>query len=231
MGQLTVRPFRASDEAEIRRIFRQTVGLGQPLPFAVPGFARYEALCLDWYLSQGARDAAVAVGPDGIVGYALVCTDATAYRRWARRRAALFAATIAPPLAMGRYPAGAARFYRLRLRDGWAMWRHGVPDPLPAHAHFNLVAGTRAGWAGHLLVDHIDQRCRLAGLPGWFGEINAVAGRRVRALERLGATIVHRVPNRTLSWLAGQPVERLTVARALDHSRRRLPSSSPRAVA
>jgi hypothetical protein len=45
--------------------------------------------------------------------------------------------------------------------------------------------------------------------------MNALAGRRSRALERLGAMIVHRAPNHTLSWLLSQPVERLTVARWL----------------
>lgn len=45
--------------------------------------------------------------------------------------------------------------------------------------------------------------------------MNARVGHRSRALERLGAIVIHRAPNHTLSWLLGQPVERLTVARRL----------------
>jgi hypothetical protein len=54
----------------------------------------------------------------------------------------------------------------------------------------------------------------MAGLSGWYGEINAVEGRRAKALELLGS-IVHKAPNHTLSWLVGQPVERLTLVRSL----------------
>jgi hypothetical protein len=82
-----------------------------------------------------------------------------------------------------------------------------------AHAHCNLVPGVRAWWAGRLLADHIDDRCRAAGVGGWSGEINAPTGRRAQALIRLGATVVDRSPNLTLSWLAGWPVERLTIVR------------------
>ncbi len=106
----------------------------------------------------------------------------------------------------------ASRFLRLRVRDGWHMWRHSVDAPFPAHAHINLAA-PRPRLGGRLLADHVDLRCRQAGLPGWFGEMNALVGHRARALERLGADIVHRAPNHTMSWLVGRPVERLTVAR------------------
>jgi hypothetical protein len=43
--------------------------------------------------------------------------------------------------------------------------------------------------------------------------MNARAGRRVAGLGRWGGEVVARRPNATLSWLAGAPVERLTVVR------------------
>jgi hypothetical protein len=58
-----------------------------------------------------------------------------------------------------------------------------------------------------------------AGFPAWFGEMNARAGRRAAALSRWGAEIVGRQPNRTLTWLAGAPVERLTVLRRVPDRR------------
>jgi hypothetical protein len=96
--------------------------------------------------------------------------------------------------------------------DGWDLWRHtdhrvaGLP-----HAHFNATA---PGWLpGRLLADHVDAVVAASGFEAWYGEMNARAGRRVAALRRWGAEIISRRPNATLTWLAGAPVERLTVLR------------------
>lgn len=209
-----VRSLRPGDDASVRALFRDTVCLGRPLPFEVPEWDAYESLCLDWYLGPGRDDAGVLV-EGAVTGYTLVCTDAAAYRRWQRDQATVFSGRVARRMVAGRIHPDASRFLRLRLKDGWDMWRNAIVAPLPAHAHINVACGSRASAAGRLLADHVDRRCRLAGLPGWFGEMNAVAGHRARALERLGGTVVHRAPNHTLSWLLGQPVERLTVARWL----------------
>jgi hypothetical protein len=77
------------------------------------------------------------------------------------------------------------------------------------------LAHELARWAGKALLDFVDERCRQAGLPGWYGEINAPVGRRASALERVVGPVVHRAPNHTLSWLMDRPVERLTVARTV----------------
>jgi NTE family protein len=68
------------------------------------------------------------------------------------------------------------------------------------------------------LTYHIDDRVRRARLPGWVGEINAVAGHRWRAIERMGGQVSHRAPNHTLTALVGKPVERLTLVRSLASS-------------
>lgn len=212
-AEVTVRPATADDAEDIRRLFRSTVALGAPLPFQVPGFGRYESLCLDWYLGPGRADAAVAEQAGHAVGFALVCTDPRSYGRWSRRRAAAFGMRSVLDVARGRARGPAGRFLRLRVRDGLSLWRS--PSPAPAHAHINVATGHRAAWVGRALGAHVDDRCRAAGLGSWFGEINAPAGRRAAGLERLGGRIVHRGPNRTLTWLAGRPVERLTVLRVL----------------
>lgn len=211
-GGLQVRPVRPEDDDAIRRLFTSTVVLGHPLPVAVSGFDRYSALCLDWYLGPGRVDAAVLVDGSAVVGYALVCTDPASYRRWVRRHCRSIAARF---VGRATYGNDTGRFHRLRLIDSWDLWRRGLDGPMPAHAHLNLAQGRRAGRGGRLLVDHIDRRCRLAGLTGWFGEINAPVGHRAAGLERLGAKVVRRAPNRTLSWLTGRTVERLTVVRDL----------------
>lgn len=206
------------DDAAVRLLFAQTVALGSALAVRVAGFDLYSALCLDWYLGDGRADAAVLVHGSVVVGYALVCTDPESYRRWVRGRARHIAARF---VGRATYLTHTGRFHRLRLVDGWDLWRNGRGEPAAAHAHVNLAPDHRAGRGGRLLVEHIDRRCRAAAMNGWFGEINAPVGHRAAGLERLGARVVGRAPNRTLSWLAGRAVERLTVVRDL------VPSPAP----
>ncbi|HMF03847.1 MAG TPA: hypothetical protein VKH17_03460, partial [Acidimicrobiia bacterium] len=212
---LHIRPLRTGDEPDLRRVFRGTIALGHPVSHAsgVDAALRpYERLCLEWYLGPGREHASVLHDDERVVGYALVCVDPEGFARWQRRAAARFTAQVAPRLVLRRYPASIRRFYRLRLRDGWELWRHsddrvaGLP-----HAHFNATAP--GGLPGRLLADHVDGVVAAAGFESWYGEMNARGGRRVAALGRWGAEIVSRRPNATLSWLTGEPVDRLTVLR------------------
>lgn len=202
-----------ADDAAVHALFRATVAMGRPLPFDHPLLDDYAALCLDWYLDEGREHVAVIDAAEGVGGYALVCPDTDAYRRWVRRPALRFARrSIA---AMARFDASAAarHFLLLRIRDGVTL--RAAPAPRPVHAHLNLAHGMQGTWAGPLLRDYIDAECRRVGAAGWFGEINAKVGRRATALERLVGPVVHREANRTCTWLAGTPIERLTVVRDL----------------
>jgi hypothetical protein len=212
---LRLHQVRTADEPELRRVFRSTIALGHPVAHdaAVDAALRpYERLCLEWYLGPGRGHVSVLRDDDRVVGYALVCVDPEGFARWQQRAGARFAAHVVPRLVLRRYPASIRRFYRLRLRDGWDLWRHsddrvtGLP-----HAHFNATAP--GGLPGRLLADHVDGVVAAAGFDAWYGEMNARAGRRVAALGRWGAEIVARRPNATLTWLTGALVERLTVLR------------------
>lgn len=222
-GGWAVRPVGDGDAAPVRALFRATIALGRPLPFDLPDLDAYERLCLDWYLGPGRDAAAVLTEGAEVRGYVLVCLDHTAYRRWAVPRALAWAARVGALLAARRYEPDAATFSRLRLADGVAAWRSAPPPPQPVAMHFNVARGARAGDAGRRLAAHVDRLCRDRGLSGWYGEVNAAAGRRAAALERLGGRVVHRQRNATLSWLTGSPVERLTVERPLDRAAHRPP--------
>jgi hypothetical protein len=106
-------------------------------------------------------------------GYVLVCTDLPAYRRWAARASAAWALQATARLVAGRLTPEAARFYRLRLLDGAQALRDWPAPPMPAVVHLNLDPGLRGGMEGLRLARHADRRCAGAGLPGWYGEINA----------------------------------------------------------
>ncbi len=219
---MKLRPYRAEDESAVRRIFWQTVALGNPLPQEIPHADRYEALCLDWYLRHGSEDIGIVDGgpatvdpsvhvAERIAGYVLVCTDERAFRKWRRREVAAFLGAVMPGLMSHSYPPFADRFYRLRIRDGLAA--AAQPAVPPAHVHFNIVSGRRNALLMRELVAHADGVCRDQERGRWYGEMNAVEGTRARVLEAYGGEIVNRQRNFTLSWLIGAPVERLTVVR------------------
>lgn len=217
----TVRPLRVGvdghlDDAAVRDIFLATLVLGRPLPHQRhPVLDRYADLCLGWYLGAGRPDAALVEDGDGPAGYALVCADGPAHRRWTTRRAIRFGAGAALAAARPGCPAAVRSFVGHRARDAAVLVRGSAAPPAPVHAHLNLRPGVRATWAGRQLADHVDAVCRRVGALAWYGEINAPAGRRAAALERLGGEVVARAPNRTLSALLGAEVERLTVVRHL----------------
>jgi hypothetical protein len=213
-GHVRIRPVRSGEEDEVRRIFRTTLLLGQPLPFEDRTLSGYSRLCLDWYLTWGT---VLVAAVDGQVrGYLLACLDQRAYERWSRRHAATWGLRAATRIAIGACRGQARRFAWLRIRDGLATVWSAPTAPMPAHAHLNLDPEIRTGATGHRLVAEMDAMVEAAGLPGWFGEMNVPPGRSLAAIVRAGAVVVHRQRNRTFSWLLASPVERATVVRALD---------------
>lgn len=208
-----IRPLRPGEAGDVRRIFRETLLLGRPLPFTPRELDHYEALCLDWYLHHGT--VLVVDQDEAVHGYLLACLDQDAFDRWAQRRAVRWGARTLLRIAVGRTRGDARRFAWLRIRDGLAAWRQAPAPPHPAHLHVNLDAGIRDARVGHRLAAAMDDLVAEAGLAGWFGELNVPQGRSLSAVVRAGAKVVHRQPNRTFSWLLGTPVERATVARTL----------------
>lgn len=211
-----VRPLRAADEPHVRRIFRETVALGSPV-LPARELRAYEQLCLRWYLDHPAHS--LVVEEDGAVrGYLLVCLDHDAQARWQRRRALRWGAGALGRVATGLARGDARRFVLHRVRDGLATVRDAPAPPHRAHAHVNLDPQLRGVSVGHTLVAAMDRMVADAGLDGWFGEMNWPASQSLEAIERAGAVVVHRQHNHTLSWLAGQPIDRATVARPLDRA-------------
>lgn len=218
---LILRPGRASDAGEIRRILRATLQLGAPLGVDAGEMGGYESLCLDWYLDHG--NVVVALEDGRVRGYLLACLDQPAYERWARRRAVRWGTGAIGEIVIGRRRGDARRFAWLRVRDGLTAWRQAPRAVLPAHAHLNLDPEVRGAGTGHRLASAMDDLVTDAGLPGWFGELNVPVGGALTAIERAGARVVHRQPNRTLSWLLGVPVDRATIARPLHLRTQALP--------
>ena len=186
---LHTRPLRSSNEPELRRVFRATIALGHPVSLGADFDAAlrpYERLCLEWYLRAAREQACVLRDGDRVVGYALVCLDPEAFARWQQRAGARFTAQVVPRLLARRYPVSIRRFYRLRLRDGWDLWRHSE-DRVAGLPHAHMNATTTGGLPGRLLADHVDTVVAAAGFESWYGEMNARAGRRVPALSPRGA--------------------------------------------
>ena len=216
--RVTVRSLAPDDDAAIEQLFDDTVLLGAALGRHPVAFDHYRRLSLGWYLGPGRCDAAVAVDSSGaIVGYTLVCIDEGAAARCATRATVTLARHVAAAGLAGRLDRDSRTFYRARTRDARALVSARRSPPAPVHAHLNVRSGARTLTVSRALVDHVDARCRAAGHGAWYGELNEREGSRRRALERLGADIVGCVPNHTLSELLGEPVQRLTLVRRLDH--------------
>lgn len=208
-----VRTARRDDRAEVRRIFLATLALGRPV--TVDGARAYADFSLGWFLDRGGPAVQVHLEDHQVTGYLLVCTDEDDHAAHQRRAAAHYLASLARLAVDGRLRGDSRRFHALRLRDGWDLYRNGPVRPADAHIHLNLLPGSRASRAGRRLVDRADELVAAAGHDAWYAQINAPVGRRAHALARLGAEVVHRGDNRTLTELVGRPVERLTIVRRL----------------
>lgn len=211
---IEVRALRAEDRVPVGAIFAATQLLGEPLPFVLDGAERYTSFALDWYFAEGMADGAVAVDGSGvIVGYCLVCCAPERHRRWLTCRTVRLTAGVIGDVARGRVGPRSRRYYRARLRDAarLGLSRHATAGA--AHAHVNVLPGLRDGSVARRLRDHVDERCRHAGMKTWYGEVNARPGRRVAGLERVGGSVIDRHPNHTFSALLGEPIVRLTMVR------------------
>lgn len=225
-----MRPIRSrADDEQVGWLFERTLGLGRPLPFALPGLDLYRELSLAWYLGPGRCDVAVVEFQRRLVGYVLVCTDEPDRERWLRRRGPALAARMWVEASRTRGAAGRAgrRFYADRVSEIREL-RHAGGGPMPVHAHLNLDSVARNGGVAIDALAHVDACTRRAGAPGWYGEINTIEERRAAALERLGLDVVRRTSNRTRTRALGRPVTRLTVVRhvaILDAASRRSPDA------
>lgn len=230
LPELVLRTPTTADDQAIGELFDATLALGEPLGFTLARGDRYRDLCLRWYLDAERAGAVVILDPagagaDAIIGYALVCTDESAYRKVIRRKVGRFVGGTMFATVTCRLNAPSRRFYADRLRDAVQLARSLERRPSAAHVHLNVRSDHRSGSAALLLLEHVDQYCRGRGVECWSGEINAAVGSRQRALTRLGLDVVARVPNHTLSRQVGRPVERLLIVRDL---RPPTPGRSPR---
>lgn len=211
----TVRALQPDDARAVRELFLATAGCGRPLVLGPADEDAYVRLCLSWYLDHAPQPCAVLEEDGEVTGYAMVALDHSAYARWARPEALRWAAGA---VGRGVRRPRTAGFTVRRLLDGAVATAMGPAAPMPAHFHFNVERSRRGMRAGFLLAAHADRVVAAAGLPGYFGEVNVPVAKpgRLDALTRLGARPVHRQRNHTLSWLAGEPVDRHTVVRSLD---------------
>lgn len=208
-----VRPATSQDHEAVRSIFTSTFALGRPVH--VEGIAPYTDFSLDWYLQRGSDAVFVHIEEKDVTGYLLLCTDQDDFEDHQRRAALRYVSAVLRLAARGRLRGDARRFHLLRVRDGWELYRNGPMRPAAAHVHLNLLPGARASVAGRRLIDAADEAVARAGHDAWYAEINAPVGRRADALSRLGAEVIHRSENRTLTEFAGRAVERLTIVRRL----------------
>lgn len=212
MSAKVLRAITDGDWPHIATLFWDTFVLGAPVPFEVRNKPLYEDLVLGWYRSHPG-DSRVVVADGAVVGYVLVCTEQRPFERQQQRAGLHYLERVLPRLLGSSISGDERRFLAYRLLDGYEAWRDEDPKAVGAHAHFNVARGHRSGLLVRDFVEHIDEMCLGAGLTHWTGQINARKGRRLGLLLSYGFHVDSRTPNRTLTWLTGSRVERLTVVR------------------
>jgi hypothetical protein len=206
-------------EDNVREIFRDTFLLGRPLDIEIDNFDLYEEMSLDWYLTTGAPDSAVVIDANTqeVVGYVLVCTKSHDYEQWLRTHVwRVFRKNMAR-LLTGRMSRVGRQFYWRRFLDAFTVshTRSDAGITSLAHVHLNIRSTGRSGAMALALVAHADAVCRRAGVDAWTGEVNGVAGTRVKAMQRVVGEIVDIKINRTASFFTHQRVNRITVRRVV----------------
>ena len=217
---MQVLPAKGSENC-IRTLFWETVSIGNPLPFTLSCARRYEELGLGWYLTQGIGDAAVVERDGNVIGYGLFCADARSFRKHQNRQMILLTIEVLFAFFTFRTNVESRRFYWFRICDSFTIFRsrNTLPKDVHAHAHLNVNRANHDAFAARMLRDHSDAMCRRHGLSSYFGEMNAIGGKRMLSLRRVGGDVVNESRNFTFSWLAGSQVRRLTLVRTVDKQR------------
>ncbi|NBR99686.1 MAG: hypothetical protein EBT42_04830 [Actinobacteria bacterium] len=202
-------------ENQIRELFWQTLTIGNPLSFDLTCSKQYEALGLNWYLTNGSRDGVVALVDEKVAGYCLVCLDGVSFRRAQRSQLFKLAGHVLIAFSTGRINSKSRRFYWHRFRDSLTILRTRkvLPANIDMHVHLNVVSGYNDGSISLRLRAHADNVCISSGSSAYFGEMNSIGKRRTVGLRRVGGEIIDQSSNRTFSWLTGQDIHRLTMVR------------------
>ena len=202
-------------EDQIRKLFWQTLTIGNPLSFDLTCAKQYEALGLNWYLTKGSHDGVVALVDEKVAGYCLVCLDCVSFRRAQRSQLFKLAGYVLIAFATGRINSKSRLFYWHRLSDSLTIMRTRkvLPANIDMHVHLNVVSGYNDGSVSLRLRAHADNVCISSGSAAYFGEMNSIGKRRTLGLRRVGGKIIDESINRTFSWLTGQDIHRLTMVR------------------
>ena len=217
MSEVRLEPIRGR-ENQVRELFWSTLTIGEPLKFELNCAEQYENLSLEWYLTSGSADCAIAMIGDKPVGYCLVCTDHESFENLQKRLITKLLIACAFTLLTFRMNAKSCRFYWYRLKDSFTIMRtrKDLPTDVTMHAHLNVHHSHHDGSVSLKLRSHADWVCNSRGALGYFGEMNAVGGKRIVSLRRVGGAIVANSKNHTFSWLTGQEIHRLTLVRRLE---------------
>ena len=217
MSEIQIVPLKGHEHA-VRRMFWETITIGHPLKFDLNCARQYENLGLSWYLTEGSNDCVVALVDSEPVGYCLVCTNTESFERSQKKLLARLFICGLFVLLTSRINSESRRFYWYRLRDSVTIMRtrKHLPTDVDMHAHLNVHYSRHDGSISRRLRDHADAVCKAHGANAYFGEMNAVGGKRIIGLQRVGGAVVSDSTNHTFSWLTGQDIHRLTLIRFLE---------------
>lgn len=216
-----IRPYRAADRMQVRRICRDTGFLGQPVDAIFPDGDLFADLFTKPYLDYEPDWALVAEEGRFVVGYLLGSVHP--WFSWFQLyRGLQTAGRMACRLAAGRYaehPRG-KRFVRWLFTAGW---REQPPHPAgAAHLHLNIEEACRGRGVGRRLWETYEHRLRQAGIGSCYGAFFSRPGRRPELVyRRYGFELYSRRRTTLFEPEVQEPVEVVCV-------RKQLASAPPR---
>ena len=193
--EAVIRPYRAADRADVRRLACETAVRGTPVDTLFADREVAADVLTRYYTDEEPSSVFVAESDGRVVGYLTGCLDS---RRYARRMTwRIVPAAVLRAVRHGMLWHASTR--RL-LQAGWLTWRRGglprtfTAPAYPAHLHLNVQEGFRGQRIGQSLTERFLQQAASAGVPGVHAAVRGDNAPACRLFERLGFTVLSRHP-------------------------------------
>ncbi|HEQ60666.1 MAG TPA: GNAT family N-acetyltransferase [Firmicutes bacterium] len=210
-----VRPYRAEDRPEVRRICADTGWLGEPIDGVFQDRELFADFLTTYYLDYEPDSCWVAERDGRIVAYAMGSVRPERHRKLTKRIAWRCGLKGAWRLLTGRYNRATRKFI------GWILFRAGKEEPeaLPdaAHMHWNMLPEARGTEVGKCFLESFVRHARASGMKKMYGHMTIPPGKRsTRIFERMGWQEIDRKEQTKFRGFTEGKVYTITLFRPLD---------------
>ena len=207
MTDITIHPYRVSDQAAVLEIAADTAYFGEPVEAFLEDRKLYGDAFVRYYTEYENPFAWVAEGSEGVIGFLLGCTDtarqAKLWRRYILRKVLVNA--ISGKYTLGRLTAS----YALGMLRGALTGEEAKVDLVeyPAHLQIDVRQGYRGMGVGRQLIEAYLEQLRGKSVAGVHLGTTSHNEAACHLYKTVGFQILDRRPNRFWSKKLGFAVE------------------------